>query len=109
MPSLGSVSAIQVRLLGDRGADDPGRGRTEDRAVVLLEIGDRLADLAGELRAQPVDLVRRADAEQLGGGAEGHREGDRVIEVVADSDREIAAREGGVREAGDLELVRNGV
>src|SRR4051794_37640120 len=73
-------------------ADDPGRGRGED-PVRSLELGQRLADFAGDLRTdllhpiapEPQDLARRPQREG---------EFDGVVEVVADPDRDVATAQG---------------
>src|SRR3954454_6795107 len=75
------------RLFGGSGrADDPGRGGGED-ALRSLEIGQRLTQVGGDLRPDLLDAVF-PEPEYLARGAERHVEFDRVVEVVADLQRQ---------------------
>src|SRR5205823_5255740 len=87
--------------------DDPGRGWAAN-SPVALEVGERLGNLSLELRP---DLCRvgRREADQLGRGAERHVERDRLVQILAELDRQVAAGERRLREPREEELIADRV
>src|SRR5215213_10142037 len=70
-------------------ADDPGRRRRKD-SVGAGQVGERLAQIVRDLRPDIVDPVF-PESQDLAGREQRHVEVDRVIEVVADLQRQVAA------------------
>src|SRR5258705_8612363 len=90
------------------GGDDPGGGRGEHSVGREIELGESLAEVGRDLGADLVDSAF-PEAKHLARRAQRHVELDRVVEVPADLERQVAALQRDLLEAGDLELLADRV
>jgi hypothetical protein len=76
--------------------------------IWAVELSERLADLAADLRADLVDPVA-PEPQDLARRAEREGELDGLLQAVPELDRDVAAAQGNRPEAGDLQLLADGI
>ena len=97
----------RMRLSGNDGADDPGRGRRVD-AVRAVELGQGLAQLGGDLRADLLDPVAPSRSTSPAGPS-AILNSTAWSRSCADLQRQVAAPQRDRLEAGDHELLADRV